>query len=326
MSLFSKPAARARPTTRRNLLSSAAALLLLCSAVGAPLAQDVSETTTFDLNAATILDIQAAFDAGALTAEELVKMYLARIALYDDHGPALNAIITINPDALEIARALDEERAQQGPRSPVHGIPMLFKDNYDTFDMPTTGGSDVLAGSVPPDDAYTVEQLRAAGAIILGKANLSEFATPAGRGAYSSINDVTKNPFRLESDPAGSSGGSGASIAANFATIAFGTDTGGSIRGPAAANGVVGIRPTYGLISRDGIIPQALSLDTAGPLARNVTDAAIVLSIMAGADPNDATTALGMARRRLHAVPGPGGLGGRAHRGRPEFLRRRSGG
>lgn len=248
------------------------------------------DSTDFDLNAATIPDIQAAVDAGALTSEGLVQMYLNRIAMYDDHGPSLNAIITMNPKALETARELDAERIEKGRRSPLHGIPVLLKDNYNTFDMPTTGGSVTLAGSVPSKDAFTVKRLRDMGAIILGKANLSEYATPAGRGAYSSINGVTKNPHRLESDPSGSSGGSGASAAANFATVTLGTDTGGSIRGPAAANGVVGIRPTYGLVSRSGIIPQALSLDTAGPLARNVTDAAIVLGILAGTDSEDSTT------------------------------------
>lgn len=248
------------------------------------------ETMNFDLNAATIPDIQAAMAAGALSSERLVQLYLDRIAAYDDHGPALNAIITVNKKALETARELDAERAQKGPRSLLHGVPVLLKDNYNTFDMPTTGGSVTLAGSIPPKDAYTVKRLRAMGAIILGKANMSEYATPAGRGAYSSINDVTKNPHRLESDPGGSSGGSGAAAAANFATVTLGTDTGGSIRGPAASNGVVGIRPTYGLVSRSGIIPQALSLDTAGPLARNVTDAAIVLGVIAGTDPEDPTT------------------------------------
>ncbi|WP_172122084.1 amidase family protein [Devosia sp. 919] len=269
---------------RRLVLATLTAALLTCAA---PQAQ---ETTIFDLDKATIDDIHAAFKAEALTAERLVQLYLNRIATYDDHGPALNAIITINPDALEQARALDAELAEGELKGPLHGIPVLLKDNYNTADMPTTGGSVALAGSIPHEDAHTVARLRDMGAIILGKANLSEFATPAGRGAYSSMNDVTKNPHRLESDPAGSSGGSGAAAAANFATLAFGTDTGGSIRGPAAANGVVGVRPTYGLVSRAGIIPQALTMDTAGPLARNVTDAAIALGVFAGTDPADPTT------------------------------------
>jgi len=281
-------ASRKKARGQQHVLNALAGVLVSAAAMQASFAK---EARTFDLNAATIPDIQAAMDAGALSAERLVQLYLNRIAMYDDHGPSLNAIITINQKALETARELDAERAQKGPRSPLHGVPVLLKDNYNTFDMPTTGGSVTLAGSVPPKDAYTVKRLRDMGAIILGKANLSEYATPAGRGAYSSINDVTRNPHRLESDPGGSSGGSGASAAANFATVTLGTDTGGSIRGPAASNGVVGIRPTYGLVSRSGIIPQALSLDTAGPLARNVTDAAIILGVLAGTDAEDPTTA-----------------------------------
>lgn len=283
----SMSASRKEARGLRFVLTALAGVLLAGTAMQASAAKD---TTDFDLNAATIPEIQAAMDAGALTSERLVQLYLNRIATYDDHGPSLNAIIAVNKKALETARALDAERAQKGPRSPLHGVPVLLKDNYNTSDMPTTGGSITLADSVPSKDAYTVKRLRDMGAIILGKANLSEYATPAGRGAYSSINDVTKNPHRLESDPGGSSGGSGASAAANFATVTMGTDTGGSIRGPAASNGVVGIRPTYGLVSRSGIIPQALSLDTAGPLARNVTDAAIILGAIAGTDPEDATT------------------------------------
>ncbi len=245
---------------------------------------------TFRLEEATVGDINAAFDAGALTSERLTQLYLNRIEAYDNNGPKINSIITVNPKALETATALDLERQLTGPRSALHGIPILLKDNYDTSDLPTTAGSDTLAGSIPPDDAFTVQQFRDAGAIILGKANLSEFATPAGRGAYSSLGGLTLNPYNLERDPSGSSGGTGASIAANFSTIGTGSDTGGSIRGPAAANGLVGIRPTFGLISRDGIIPQALSLDTAGPITRTVTDAAIALGVMTGIDPNDTTT------------------------------------
>ena len=244
----------------------------------------------FRLEEATVSEINKAFDAGALTSEQLVQLYLNRIDAYDKQGPSINAILTLNFNALAEAAALDLERNTTGPRSPLHGIPIVLKDNFDTFDLPTTAASKTLAGSIPPDDAFTVKQLRDAGAIILAKVNLSEFATPAGRGAYSSLGGLTLNPYNLNRDPSGSSGGSGAAIAANFATLATGSDTGGSIRGPAAANGLVGIRPTYGLISRDGIVPQAASLDTAGPIAKTVTDAAIALGIMTGIDPSDPTT------------------------------------
>jgi amidase len=253
-------------------------------------AQETGGTRTFNLTTATIEDINAAFDAGALTSVRLVELYLARIEAYDARGPRLNAIISLNPNALQIAAELDGERASSEPRGPMHGIPIFVKDNYDTFDMPTAAGSVVLEGSIPPGDAFTVRQLRDAGAIILGKVNMSEFASPAGWGSYSSLNGITLNSYDLRRTPAGSSGGTGVAIAATFATVGLGTDTGGSIRGPAAANGLVGIRATYGLLSREGIVPQAPSLDMPGPMARSVTDAAIALGIMADVDPSDPTT------------------------------------
>jgi amidase len=244
-----------------------------------------------NLDTATIQHINAAFGAGTLNSVELVDLFLSRIEAYDEKGPWLNSIIALDPGARGLAAELDAERRTSGPRSPLHGIPILVKDNYDTFNLPTTAGSVTLTGSIPPDDAFTISRLREAGAIILGKTNLSEFATPAGQGSYSSLNGLTLNPYDLDRDPAGSSGGTATAIAALFAVVGLGTDTGGSIRGPAAATGLVGIRPTFGLISRDGIIPQAPSLDTAGPMARNVTDAAITLGILAGVDPADAATA-----------------------------------
>ena len=253
-------------------------------------AQERDGVRTFELTTATIEGINAAFDAGALTAVRLVELYLARIGAYDARGPRLNAIITLSPDALRLAAELDGERARSGPRSPVHGIPVLVKDNYNTFDMPTAAASVALEGSIPPGDAFTVRQLRDAGAIILGKVNMSEFASPAGWGSYSSLIGITLNPYDLRRTPAGSSGGTGAAIAAAFAAVGLGTDTGGSIRGPAAANGLAGIRATYGLLSRSGIVPQALSLDVPGPMARSVTDVAVALGIMAGSDPDDPTT------------------------------------
>jgi amidase len=242
---------------------------------------------TIDLDSATIADINAAFAAGTLTAEKLVQMCLARIQAYDRKGPALHAVITLNPKALEIARQLDAERKTKGARSPLHGIPVVLKDNFDTFDLPTTGGSLLLEGSIPPDDAFIVKKLRDAGAIILAKVNLSEFASG---GAHSSLGGQSLNPHDLTRTPSGSSGGTGVSIAAAFATVGFGTDTGGSVRGPSTSNGIVGLKPTHGLLSRDGIIPLALSFDTGGPMARSVYDIAAVLGIVTGIDPADAAT------------------------------------
>jgi amidase len=238
----------------------------------------------FRLEEATVSSINSAFDAGALTSEQLTQLYLDRINEYDD---SLNSIVTVNPNALQIAQQLDRERQTTGARSPLHGIPVILKDNYDTFDMPTTAGSAVLEGSIPPDDAFLTEQLRDAGAIILAKANLSEFASGVPGG---SLIGLTSNPYNLNRSPSGSSGGTGAAIAANFGVIGTGSDTGGSIRGPAAANGLVGIKPTLGLTSRDGIIPLALSFDTGGPMTRTVEDAAIALGIMTGVDPADPVT------------------------------------
>jgi amidase len=242
---------------------------------------------TIELDAATIAEINAAFEAGTLTAEKLVQLCLARIEAYDRKGPELHAVITVNPKALETARALDAERKAKGRRSPLHGIPVVLKDNYNTFDLPTTGGSVLLEGSLPPDDAFVVKKLRAAGAIVLAKVNLSEFASG---GAYSSLGGQTKNPHDLARSPSGSSGGTGVAIAAVYAPLGMGTDTGGSIRGPATSNGVVGLKPTHGLLSRSGIIPLALSFDTGGPMARSVYDVAVALGVMTGVDPADPAT------------------------------------
>ncbi|KPQ32238.1 MAG: amidase [Phormidesmis priestleyi Ana] len=238
----------------------------------------------FKLQEATVADINKAFDVKVLTSEALTQLYLNRIEEYDDE---LNSIIAINPNVLEIARELDIERHTTGPRSPLHGIPVILKDNYDAFDLPTTAGSIALKGAIPPDDAFTVKQFRDAGAIIFAKSNMSEFASGVPGG---SLQGLTSNPYSLNRSPAGSSGGTGASIAANFGVIGTGSDTGGSIRGPAAANGLVGIKPTLGLTSRDGIVPLALSFDVSGPMTRTVEDAAIALEIMAGTDPSDPAT------------------------------------
>ncbi|MEO0757889.1 MAG: amidase family protein [Cyanobacteria bacterium J06648_16] len=243
------------------------------------------------LETATIPELQAAMAAGDLTSEQLVQRYLDRIEAYDDQGPAISALISVNPNALAEAAALDAEREASNLRGPLHGIPIILKDNYDTADMPTTAGSVVLEGSLPPDDAFVVARLRDAGAIILGKANMSEFAFSYGRLGYSSLGGLTLNPYDLTRNASGSSSGTAAAIAANFAVLGTGTDTVGSIRGPASVTGLVGIKPTQGLISRDGIVPLTLSFDVAGPMAKTVTDAAIALGIMAGPDPNDPRTA-----------------------------------
>lgn len=267
-------------STRQRAALAAATPVLFAGLFPAPVV-----AFTFRLEEATVSDINRAFDAGALTSQQLVQMYVNRIAAYDG---SLNSIITVNPDALNIAAALDTERRLSGPRSPLHGIPVILKDNFDTLDMPTTAGSAVLAGSIPPNDAFLVKQLRDAGAVIFAKANMSEFASGVPGGP---LIGLTKNPYNPVRTPSGSSGGTGAAIAANFGVIGTGSDTGGSIRGPASANGLVGIKPTLGLTSRDGIIPLALSFDVGGPIARTVEDAAIALGIMTGIDPNDPVTA-----------------------------------
>lgn len=246
----------------------------------------VASAKQINFTQATIAELNAAFEAGTLTAERLVELCLERIKAFDDQGPNLHAVITLNPNALEIARALDAERKAKGPRSPVHGIPVIMKDNYDTIDMPTTGGSVLLEGSMAPDDAFMVKKLRDGGAIILAKVNLGEFAN----GYQSSLGGQSLNPHDLTRTPGGSSGGTGVGIAAGYAPIGLGTDTGGSIRGPSTINGIVGLKPTHGLLSHDGIIPLALSLDMGGPMTRSVYDTAVSLGVMAGIDPADPYT------------------------------------
>jgi Asp-tRNA(Asn)/Glu-tRNA(Gln) amidotransferase A subunit family amidase len=242
---------------------------------------------------ATIADINAAFNAGTLTAENLVQLCLTRIQSYDRQGPSLHAVMAINPKAVETARELDAERKAKGPRSALHGIPVVLKDNYNTADMPTTGGSVLLEGSVPPGDAFVVKKLRDAGAIILAKVNMSEFALSGdplgaiGAAPRSSLGGQSLNPHDLARSPAGSSSGTGVAVSASYAPLGMGTDTGGSIRGPSTANGIVGLKPTHGLLSRSGIIPLALTFDTGGPMARSVSDVAVALGAMTGIDPAD---------------------------------------
>lgn len=267
----------------------AAAILLLATLFAACGGEQV------DYGEATIADLHDRMQRGELTSEDLVLWYRDRIDAIDRSGAGLNAVIEINPDALLIARALDEEWQESGPRGPLHGIPVLLKANIDTADkMHTSAGSLALADHVPPRDAFVVSRLRDAGAIILGKANLSEWAnfrSTRSTSGWSSVGGQTRNPYDTRRNPCGSSSGSAVAVSANLVVVAVGTETDGSIVCPAGANGIVGIKPTLGLVSRTGIVPIAHSQDTAGPMARTVRDAAILLSAMTGRDPEDEATA-----------------------------------
>ena len=246
-----------------------------------------------DLQTATIADLQDALDAGTITSVELVDAYLARIDAYDHAGPLLNSIQLTDPDVRAKAAALDAERAAGNVRGPLHGIPILLKDNVDTSDMPTTAGSIALAENVPRADSFLTAKLRESGAIILGKAQLSEFAHWRGLtipSGWSSLGGQVVNAY-TGGDPSGSSSGSGVAASMAFASATIGTETSGSILSPSNANSVVGVKPTTGLISRTGIIPIAASFDTAGPMTRHVLDAALVLGAVAGPDPADPRTA-----------------------------------
>jgi len=242
----------------------------------------------FEITEATIAEAHAAMRAGKLTCRQLVQGYLRRISALDQ-PTRLNAIVLVNPNALAEADKLDQEFKRTGKMRPLHGIPVIVKDNYDTYDLQTTGGSLAMKGNVPPTDAFMVKKLREAGAIVLAKSNMAEWAF-SPYVTVSSIAGITRNPYDLERVPAGSSGGTAAAVAANLGMVGLGTDTGNSIRGPSSHNDLVGIRPTIGLTSRDGIIPLFLSADVGGPIARTVEDAATVLSVVAGYDPEDPIT------------------------------------
>jgi amidase len=250
---------------------------------------------TPDLSEATIADLHDQIQRGALSSESITAWYLDRIRRIDQAGPTLRSVIEINPDALTIARALDEEWQRSGPRGPLHGIPVLLKANIDTADrMKTSAGSLALIGHIPPQDAFVVQRLRDAGAVILGKANLSEWAnfrSTRSSSGWSSAGGQTGNAYDPARSPCGSSSGSAVAVAANLTTVAVGTETDGSVVCPSGINGIVGIKPTLGLVSRTGIIPIAHSQDTAGPMARTVRDAALLLSAMVGRDPADTITA-----------------------------------
>src|SRR5689334_22514491 len=264
------------------------------SAAFAPPAPKPVPVKPFELEEVTITDLQAGMKSGKYTARSLAEKYLERIGEIDKRGPAINAVIEVNPDALDIADALDKERREKGVRGPLHGIPVLIKDNIDTADkMMTTAGSLALSGSIAPHDSFVARRLREAGAVILGKTNLSEWAnfrSSHSTSGWSGRGGQTLNPYALDRNPCGSSSGSGAAAAANLCAIAIGTETDGSVTCPSSMNGLAGIKPTLGLVSRAGIIPIAHSQDTAGPMTRTVTDAAILLGVMAGIDANDAIT------------------------------------
>lgn len=259
-------------------------------------ASDVPESprSDFDVMEKSISELAEAMESGVVTSRMLVEMYLNRISAYDRKGPALRAMISINATALGRADELDAERAMTGARGLLHGIPIIVKDNFDTADMPTTGGIIALATSVPPDDAFQIRKLREAGAIILGKTNLHELAR--GITTISSFGGQTRNPYDPERNPGGSSGGTGAAVAASFGAVGMGSDTCGSIRIPSAHNALVGLRGTRGLSSRDGIIPLSHTQDIGGPLARTVSDLVAVLDVTVGLDPADDSTQLSEGR------------------------------
>jgi amidase len=296
----SLPAATRRTFLKATVIGgSVAAVAPLVPALGAARvvasAPPVPEVKPFELDELTITDLQDGMKSGKFTARSLVEKYSARIEEIDKHGPAINSVIELNPDALSIADQLDAERKGKGPRGPLHGIPVFIKDNIDTADrMMTTAGSLSLVGSKPVRDSFVAEKLRAAGVVILGKTNLSEWAnirSSHSTSGWSGRGGLTKNPYALDRNPCGSSSGSGAGVSANLCAGAIGTETDGSIVCPSSSNGVAGIKPTVGLVSRAGIIPISHSQDGAGPMCRTVRDAAIMLGALTGVDPRDSATA-----------------------------------
>jgi amidase len=252
------------------------------------------EIKAFELDEITISDLQDGMKSGKFTAHSLVEKYSARIAEIDKHGPAINSVLELNPDALSIADALDAERKAKAPRGPMHGVPVLIKDNIDTADrMMTTAGSFALVDSKPQQDSYVAQKLRSSGAVILGKTNLSEWAnirSGHSTSGWSGRGGLTKNPYALDRNPCGSSSGTGAGISANLCAVGIGTETDGSIVCPSSSNGLAGIKPTVGLVSRSGIVPISHSQDGAGPMCRTVRDAAILLGALTGVDPRDSAT------------------------------------
>ncbi len=301
-------------SSRRSFLQSAVATgaaAALYPALGAaradampldacPPCPNALEVKPFELDEVAVADLQDGMKSGKFTSRSLVEKYSARIDEIDKHGPAVNSILELNPDAPAIADELDRERKAKGPRSPLHGVPVLIKDNIDTADrMMTTAGSLALVGSRPPKDSFVAQKLRAAGAVILGKTNLSEWAnirSSHSTSGWSGRGGLTRNPYALDRNPCGSSSGTGAGISANLAAIGIGTETDGSIVCPSSSNGLAGIKPTVGLVSRSGIIPISHSQDSAGPMCRTLRDAATLLGALTGVDPDDPATAAGAGK------------------------------
>src|SRR5882724_6245825 len=296
---FLSPIEPPRRKFLRSMLLGGASTAVLPALAGArelaPEPASAPAVSSFELEEVRISDLQEGIASGRFTAHSLAEKYLVRIDQVDAHGPAINSVIEVNPDALAIADALDKERKEKGSRGPMHGIPVLIKDNIDTADkMMTTAGSLALVGPPAPKDAFIVKKLREAGAVILGKTNLSEWANIRSShsvSGWSGRGGLTRNPYALDRNACGSSSGSGAGTSANLCAVSIGTETDGSVVCPSNANGLVGIKPTLGLASRAGIIPISHSQDTPGPMTRTVRDAAILLSVMAGIDPSDKYTA-----------------------------------
>lgn len=282
--------------SRRHLLKTALASGVVAAAFPSLMRQGESPALRFDikpseLDEITVAELQDGMKTGKYTARSIAEQYLARIDDIDKKGPTLRSVIELNPDALKIADELDKERRERGPRGPMHGIPVVIKDNIDTADrMMTTAGSLALVGSKPPEDSFLVRQLRKAGAVILGKSNLSEWAnirSSHSTSGWSGRGGLTRNPYALDRNTSGSSSGSVVAVSANLSAVAVGTETDGSIVSPSSLNGIVGIKPTVGLVSRTGVIPISHSQDTAGPMGRTVRDAATLLGALVGVDPED---------------------------------------
>ncbi len=288
-------------------------LALIACALLAPATAAAQRPSRFRVEETTIAHVHAAFKAKTLTCRQLVSAYLDRIGAYDKQGPAINALVTINPNALAIADSLDARYARVGITGPLHCVPFIVKDNFETHDLQTTAGSLSLPGWLPPQDATMVARIKAAGAIVLAKSNLAEWAFTPYETVSSILPGYTKNPYALDRVTAGSSGGTAAAVAANEGEVGLGTDTGNSIRGPSAHNALVGIRSTMGLTSRAGVVPLSNGADIAGPMARTVADAVAVFNVVAGSDPADPVTAGADAKRERDYTSFlvPGGLKGK---------------
>jgi amidase len=313
---------RADGVSRRGFLKTgiaAGVVGLIATAPEGPLFAAVDRAAAIapeELEETSIAALQEGMASGRFSARSITEGFLARIDAIDRSGPALRSVIEVNPDALRIAEALDRERGEKGPRGPLHGIPILLKDNIDTADaMATTAGSLALVGSRPPADAFLVQQLRKAGAVVLGKTNLSEWAnirSSRSTSGWSGRGGLTRNPYALDRNTSGSSSGSAVAVAASLCVAAVGTETDGSIVSPSSVNGIVGIKPTVGLVSRTGVIPISHSQDTAGPMGRTVSDAAALLAGLVGADVDDSATMVGRAKTQADYARAltPGGLKG----------------